>query len=141
MPAPYAKSITPPRLSIMKSIITSSVSAFLLSLGALNAAQAQTACSQTSTIGYRANTGTTDVEKRTATETQFATTFTYGSYSTTVAGSTATAGTTSDVFQLTSTYSAQIDGRALIWRENNTGTALPSGTTNSEVNTTTPLKS
>ena len=124
----------------MKLFATSALSTLLLSLAALPAAQAQTACAQTSTIGYRADAGTTSVEKRTATETQYATTFTYGGYSTGVAGSTATAGTVNDVFQLTSTYAAQVDGRALIWRENNTATTLPTGTTSAEVNTASPLK-
>lgn len=124
----------------MKLFTASAAGAFLLSLAALPAAQAQTACAQTSTIGYRADAGTASVEKRTATETQYATSFTYGSYTTGVAGSTATAGTANDVFQLTSSYSAQVDGRALIWRENNTATTLPTGTASSEVNTATPLK-
>lgn len=111
------------------------------SVAALPAAKAQTACSQTSTTGYRADTGTGNVEKRTATETELATGFTFSNYSTVATGSTATTGTVNDVFQLTNLYGAQIDGRALIWRQNNTGTALPSNTPSTTVNTATPLRS
>lgn len=112
-----------------------------VSLAALPVARAQSACAQTSALSYRADPGTGNVEKRTATETQLATTCTFSNYSTIVAGSTTTAGTINDVFQLTNSYAAQIDGRALVWRQNNTGTGIQSGTPNATTNTDTPLKS
>ncbi|RZL16315.1 MAG: T9SS type A sorting domain-containing protein [Hymenobacter sp.] len=125
----------------MKKLTPFALVALLNSLATLPAAHAQTACSQTSTTGYRADTGTGNVEKRTATETELATSFTFSNYATVAAGSTATTGTVNDVFQLTNLYGAQVDGRALIWRQNNTGTPLPSNTPNTTVNTATPFRS
>ncbi len=121
-----------PKVSLLLALISSAT---------LSTARAQSACTQTSVLNYRADPGTGNVEKRTATETQLATTCTFSNYSTVVAGSTPTAGTVNDVFQLTNTYAAQIDGRALVWRQNNTGTGFASGTPNTTTNTATPLKS
>ncbi|RZK31082.1 MAG: hypothetical protein EOO63_05065 [Hymenobacter sp.] len=131
---------SPSAALIMNAIAIPFIGALLLSFVAGTAAQAQTACAQTSAVGYRPDTGTGTVEKRAATETQLATSFTYGAYAS-AANATPATGTANDVFQLTNTYSAQVDGRALIWRQNNTATSLASGTANSAVNPATPYKS
>ena len=95
-------------------------------------ALAQT-CNQISPLVYRqaASTSTTDVEKRTATETVSGTSFTYGGYT-----STATGTTTNDIFQLTTDQQdANLDARMLVWRQNNTNESLR-GTNNAEVDLT-----
>lgn len=97
---------------------------------------------QTSVIDYRNGGGTANSEKRTATETSLATSFKFGSYNTAVTNpKEATVGNNNDVFQLTSQYMAQISGRALVWRQDNSTTYMPSSLASSQVNTTTPLKS
>ncbi|MGI4762136.1 MAG: hypothetical protein ACRYF0_15620 [Janthinobacterium lividum] len=121
----------------MKPFATLFTSALLMGLAPWLAATAQT-----STIDYRASSGTANTEKRTATETNLATSFKFGSYSTAVTNSKeATTGNVNDAFQLTSQYSAQISGRALVWRQDNSTTYVASSQPNTQVNTNTPLKS
>ncbi|RZK32527.1 MAG: hypothetical protein EOO63_01075, partial [Hymenobacter sp.] len=103
-------------------------------------ALAQT-CNQASTRSYRNDTGTTDVEKRTATETILGTSFTAGSYLSGAAGASTTASTTNDIYTLSSTYAAQIDGRALIWRQNNSTQTFANTTANNGTNNlSTPMR-
>ncbi|MGI4864755.1 MAG: T9SS type A sorting domain-containing protein [Janthinobacterium lividum] len=92
---------------------------------------AQTSCTQTSTLGYyEANsTNTAVIEKRAATENVLATSFTYGGYSSTA--------TITDLFRLSSEQQGtNLDGRLLVWREQNAGTP---GTNNAEVDQTSPF--
>jgi hypothetical protein len=121
---------------LMKHLATRLAGGLLLA-----AAPWLTAAAQTTTIDYRGTTGTTTVEKRRATETNLATSVTFGAYNTGVANSQeATTSNGNDIFQLTGQYNAQIDGRALVWRQDNTGTALASGVPSTTVNTATPFK-
>ncbi|GAB3637576.1 hypothetical protein GCM10027422_31660 [Hymenobacter arcticus] len=76
------------------------------------------------------------MEKRTATETISGTSFTAGSYL-----SGATGATTNDIYTLSSTYAAQIDGRALIWRQNNSTLNFANTTANNGSNNlNTPMR-
>ncbi|MDO7885889.1 hypothetical protein [Hymenobacter cheonanensis] len=121
----------------MKHTATCLATTFLLGL-----TPCLTATAQTSTIDYRNSTSTGSLEKRTATETSLATSFKFGSYNTAVTNpNEATLGNDNDVFQLTNQYSAQISGRALVWRQDNSTTYLPSSVPSVQVNTATPLKS
>ena len=121
----------------MKHLVTKAASLLLLGVAPSLAAQAQT-----STIDYRYSANTGNIEKRRATETSLATSFTFGPYNTAVANSNeVTTGNGNDVFQLTSQYSAQIDGRALVWRQDNTGTQLWGDTPHEQYNYFTPFKS
>jgi hypothetical protein len=126
----------PFKLSLMKHFATQLASALLM-----GAAPWLAATAQTSTIDYRASNGTTTVEKRAATEKYLATSFTFGSYTTTTGNKSTTTSTSDDVFQLTSQYDDQIDGRALVWRQNDINTRLPYGTPDVQVNVSTPYKS
>ena len=120
----------------MKKLATQTAATLLVSLLPWAAAHAQT-----STINYRVNSGTTTIEKRAATEKYLATSFTFSSYTSTTGNKSETISTADDVFQLTSKYDDQIEGRALVWRQDNTDTKLGSTVTNTKVNLSTPLKS
>lgn len=101
-----------------------------------------TATAQTSIIDYRNSSGTATIEKRTATESSLATSFTFGSYTTATGNSrAATIGSADDIFQLSNQYSAQINGRALVWRQDNTDTYLSASQPDVQVNLSTPFKS
>jgi hypothetical protein len=124
-------------LSLMKHFATQIASLVLMGL-----APCLTATAQTSTIDYRNGGGTATFEKRTATETSLATSFKFGSYNTAVTNSNeATLGNENDVFQLSSQYTAQVSGRALVWRQDNSTTYVSGSQPSTQVNTTTPLKS
>ena len=120
----------------MKHAFTKAAGSFLLGLAAATAAHAQT-----STISYRGSGGPATIEKRAATESCLATSFTFSSYATATSNKSTTASTDDDVFQLTSAFGNQIDGRALVWRQNNTDTRMASNVPDVQVNTSTPFRS
>ena len=120
----------------MKHSATQLTGALLLGLAPLVAATAQT-----STISYRGSSGTATIEKRAATESYRATSFTFSNYTTVTGNKSTTTSTDDDVFQLTSRFDDQIDGRALVWRQDNTDIKLAASVPDKQVNTNTPFKS
>ena len=103
-----------------------------LCLGSVWHARAQT-CTTTSTVPYTTPPAVSPVQKRTATETVEGISFTYGSYGQANAGSSIL-----DIFEHADTYTAQLSGSALVWRQQR-ASALPAGTTsNLEVDPNSP---
>jgi hypothetical protein len=98
-----------------------------LCIGSVVQVQAQT-CTTTSTVPYTTAPATDPTEKRTVTETATGISFTYGGY-----GVANSASSTTDIFQHTAGFPAQISGPAVIWRQQRV-TGIPAGTTSNSEN-------